>query len=87
MDLCIKKGIVIKKLEKGNGRNCYGISVRGNTKKENYEKRMRACERERDKENEVECASNYDLYSITQFATELMTDCFIGHMNINSDHI
>ena len=44
-------------------------------------------ERERDKENGVACASNYDLYFIMQFATELMTDCFIGHMNINSDHI
>ena len=43
--------------------------------------------RERDKENGVACASNYDLYSIMHFATELMTDCFIGHMNINSDHI
>jgi len=51
----------------------------------------RACvrerERERDKENGDACASNYDLFSIMQFATELMTDCFIGHMNINSDHI
>ena len=43
------------------------------------------CEWER--ENGVACASNYDLYSIMQFATELMTDCFIGHMNINRDHI
>jgi hypothetical protein len=44
-------------------------------------------ERERERENGVACASNYDLYSIMQFATGLMTDCFIGHMNTNSDHI
>jgi len=49
--------------------------------------RERERERERDKENGDACASNYDLFSIMQFATELMTDCFIGHMNINSDHI
>jgi hypothetical protein len=55
---------------------CVGVCVR-----------ERERETERDKENGVACASNYDLYSIMQFATELMTDCFIGHMNINSDHI